>query len=51
MSLKFFQVRLKVKEIEFKTGMVIIIVGAKEHPEEISHFTVSGIFTLIVPFH
>ena len=32
MSLKFFQVRLKVKESEFKTGMVILIVGAKEHP-------------------
>ena len=49
MILKFFQIRLKVKESEFKTGMIIVIVGAKEHPEKISHFTI--FFTLIVPFH
>ena len=46
---KFFR---KEKKIEGETDEMISIIGNEEHPEEkISHFTMSGIFALIVSFY
>ena len=42
---------IKEKESEVETELVIEAVGAEEHLGKISHFTVSGIFALIVSFY
>ena len=48
-AFKFFQ---KENESEDEEDEMISIVGGEEHPEEkISHFTMSGIFALIVSFY
>ena len=41
----------KEKESYSEIDITIDVVGAEEHQEKTSHFTVSGIFTLIVSFH
>ena len=46
---KFFQ---KERKDEDETDEMISIIGSEEHPEEkVSHFTMSGIFALIVSFY
>ena len=42
---------IREKESEVETELVIEVVGAEEHLGKISHFTVSGIFALIVSFY
>ena len=41
----------KEKESYSEIDITIDVVGAEEHQEKTSHFTVSGIFTLIVSFY
>ena len=49
---KVFKCFQKEKESEDENDVMISIIGSEEHPEEkISHFTVSGIFALIVSFY
>ena len=48
---KVFQCFKKEKETEDEFELVVDIVGAEEHPEETSNFTVSGIFAIIVSFY
>ena len=48
---KIFQSRLKEEESEDEIDMVNDIVGSEEHPEKMSHFTVYGIFAIIVSFY
>ena len=48
---KIFKSCLKKEEGEAEIEMAIGIVGSEEHPEETSHFTLSGIFTLLVSFY
>ena len=48
---KVFQCFKKEKGSEDEFELVVDIVGAEEHPEKISNFTVSGIFALIVSFY
>ena len=45
---KVFKCFLKDKESKDETELVVEVVGAEEHLGNISHFTVSGIFALIV---
>ena len=48
---KFFQCFKKSKKIENEFELMVDVVGEEEHPEKVSNFTVSGIFTLIVSFY
>ena len=48
---KMFQSRLKEEETEVEIDMVNDIVGSEEHPDKVQHFTVSGIFALIISFY
>ena len=48
---KVSQCFIKEKGSEVETELVIEVVGAEEHLGKISHFTVSGIFALIVSFY
>ena len=48
---KIFQSRLKEEESEVEIDMVSDIAESKEHPEKLPHFTVSGIFAIIVSFY
>ena len=48
---KIFQSRFKEEETEIEIDMMNDNVGSEEHPEKILHFTVSGIFALIVSFY
>ena len=49
---KIFKCFRKEKESEDKSDVMISIIGSEEHPEEkTSHFTISGIFALIVSFY
>ena len=48
---KIFQSCLKEEETEIEIDMMNDNVGSEEHPEKILHFTVSGIFALIVSFY
>ena len=48
---KVFKCFLKDKESKDEIELVVEVVGAEEHLGKISHFTVSGIFALIVSFY
>ena len=48
---KVFKCFLKDKESKNEIELVVEVVGAEEHLGKISHFTVSGIFALIVSFY
>ena len=48
---KCFQPCQEKKDFEVEIDMAIDLVGGEEQSEKISHFTVSGIFTLIVSFY
>ena len=49
---KVFKCFQKEKESEDETDEMTSIIGGEEHPEDkISHFTMSGIFALIVSFY
>ena len=48
---KVFQCFKKEKVSEDEFELVVDIVGAAEHPEKISNFTVSGIFASILSFY
>ena len=49
---KIFKCLRKEKENEDENDMMISIIGSEEHlDEKISHFTLSGIFALIVSFY
>ena len=48
---KIFKSCLKKEEGKVEINMAVDIVGSEEHPEETSHFTLSGIFTLLVSYY
>ena len=48
---KVFKCSLKDKGAKDEIELVVEVVGAEEHLGKISHFTVSGIFALIVSFY
>ena len=48
---KVFRCFLKEKRGDVETELVVEVVGAEEHLGKISHFTVSGIFALLVSFY
>ena len=48
---KVFKCFLRHKKSEGEIELVVEVVGAEEHLGKISHFTVSGIFALIVSFY
>ena len=50
-SSKILKSYKKEKESYSEIDITIRIVGAEEHQDKISHFTVSGIFTIIVSFY
>ena len=50
-SIKIFNPSKKEKESDSKVDTMIDIAGAEEKSEKTSHFTVSGIFTLIISFY
>ena len=50
-SIKIFNPSKKEKESDSEVDTMIDIAGAEEQSEKTSHFTVSGIFTLIISFY
>ena len=50
-SIKIFNPSKKEKESDSEVDTMINIAGAEEQSEKTSHFTVSGIFTLIISFY
>ena len=48
---KIFKLCKNEKESDGEIDIMIDVVGSEKHLEKTSHFTVSGIFTLIVSFY